>query len=79
MPSFPSTVVSPPEIYPERARGDSRPARDLLEDVDRTGDYQPQDGERTDRRMVMASLLERASGITSVGLSAVAFVKPRYR
>jgi hypothetical protein len=29
--------------------------------------------------MVMASLLQRASGITSVGLSAVAFVKPRYR
>jgi len=27
--------------------------------------------------MVMASLLQRASGITSVGLSAVAFVKPR--
>ena len=29
--------------------------------------------------VVIASLPHRASGITSVGLSAVALVKPRYR
>jgi hypothetical protein len=51
----------------------------LLQDVDRRAITRPRIASDMNACTAMASLTQRASGMTSVGLNAVAAVKPRYR